>query len=64
MKIKILKSCSGYSFSFAEGETHDVEKRIGEDLVACGFAEEIKTAKTAAKKETKSKAEAEDNADA
>ena len=54
MKIKVTTSCSGLSFSFAEGQTVDVDKRIGEDLVKCGFAEEIKAAKSV-KKDTKPK---------
>ena len=40
MKIKITTSCSGLTFSFSEGQTVDVDKKIGEDLVQCGFAEE------------------------
>ena len=54
MKIKVTISCSGLSFSFAEGQVVDVDKKIGEDLVKCGFAEEIKAAKSA-KKDTKPK---------
>ena len=38
MKIKITTSCSGLTFSFSEGQTVDVDKKIGEDLVQCGFA--------------------------
>lgn len=48
MKIKILKSCSGYNFSFKQGETTDVEDYIGKDLIQCGFAEKV----TAAAKKT------------
>ena len=33
MKIKITTSCSGLTFSFYEGQTVDVDKKIGEDLV-------------------------------
>lgn len=54
MKIKVTTSCSGLSFSFAEGQVVDVDKKIGEDLVKCGFAEEIKAAKST-KKDTKPK---------
>lgn len=67
MKIKILKSCSGYHFSFKQGETIDVADYIGKDLIQCGFAEEVKTAK-ASKRDTKpvtkdTKPSGEDNAD-
>lgn len=65
MKIKILKSCSGYRFSFRQGDTVDVEDYIGNDLIGCGFAEAVKTA---AKKKTKAAWAAEEaesgNADA
>lgn len=54
MKIKVTTSCSGLTFSFSKGQTVDVDKKIGEDLVKCGFAEEIKAAKSA-KKDTKPK---------
>ena len=69
MKIKILKSCSGYSFSFKQGDTVDIEDYIGKDLIDCGFAEAVKnTAKSTAKKKTKAAEAAEDtesgNADA
>lgn len=60
MKIKVTTSCSGLSFSFAEGQIVDVDKKIGEDLVKCGFAEEIKTAKSA-KKDTKPKISGDDD---
>ena len=46
MKIKITTSCSGLTFSFSEGQTVDVGKKIGEDLVQCGFAEEVRDTKT------------------
>lgn len=42
MKIKILTSCSGHRFSFAKGETAEVETYIGKDLIGCGFAEAVK----------------------
>ncbi len=45
MKIKITTSCSGLTFSFYEGQTVDVDKKIGEDLVQCGFAEEVRDTK-------------------
>ena len=60
MKIKVTTSCSGLSFSFAEGQIVDVDKKIGEDLVKCGFAEEIKAAKSA-KKDTKPKPAGDDD---
>lgn len=43
MRIKILVSCSGRRFSYAEGETVEVDNALGADLVKCGFAEEVKT---------------------
>lgn len=58
MNIKILTSCSGLDFSYAEGETVDAKADIAKDLVKAGYAEEIKTAAR-----TKKKAEP-DNADA
>jgi len=61
MKIKVTTSCSGLTFSFSKGQTVDVDKKIGEDLVKCGFAEEIKSAKSA-KKEAKPKVNADENA--
>lgn len=54
MKVKILVSCSGLTFSYVEGQTVDVEKYIGEDLVKCGFAEEVKSEKNT-KRDTKPK---------
>lgn len=62
MKIKVTTSCSGLTFSFSKGQTVDVDKKIGEDLVKCGFAEEIKAAKSA-KKEMKPKVNADESAD-
>ena len=53
MKIKITTSCSGYHFSFTQGETIEVEDYIGKDLIQCGFAEEVKIVKTS-KRDTKS----------
>lgn len=66
MKIKITTSCSGYHFTFTQGETVEVEDYIGKDLIQCGFAEEVKTVKTS-KRDTKNmvrdmKAEDESNA--
>ena len=50
MKIKITTSCSGLTFSFSEGQTVDVDKKIGEDLVQCGFAETSVTEKVSPSK--------------
>ena len=36
------------------GQTVDVDKKIGEDLVQCGFAEEVRDTKTT-RRDTKSK---------
>ena len=58
MNIKILTSCSGLDFSYAEGETVDATADIAKDLISAGYAEEIKAAAR-----TKKKAELE-NADA
>ena len=56
MKIKITTSCSGLTFSFSEGQTVDVDKKIGEDLVQCGFAEEVRRSDTkTTRRDTKSK---------
>ena len=64
MKIKITTSCSGLTFSFSEGH---VDKKIGEDLVQCGFAEEVRDTKTTRRdtksKTVQSKTEEEENAD-
>ncbi len=57
MNIKILTSCSGLDFSYAEGETVDVKPEIARDLIKAGYAEEIKTA---TKRDTKKKPEAPD----
>ena len=54
MKIKITTSCSGLTFSFSEGQIVDVDKKIGEDLVQCGFAEEVRDTKIT-RRDTKSK---------
>ena len=56
MKIKITTSCSGLTFSFSEGQTVDVDKKIGEDLVQCGFAEEVRDTKTT-RRDTKTEEE-------
>ena len=62
MKIKITTSCSGYHFSFTQGETIEVEDYIGKDLIQCGFAEEVKTVKTS-KRDTKPSVRNTENSD-
>ena len=62
MNIKILTSCSGLDFSYAEGETVDANADIAKDLIKAGYAEELKTA--AAKKETKPRSAKAGSADA
>ena len=67
MKIKITTSCSGLTFSFSEGQIVDVDKKIGEDLVQCRFAEEVRDTKITRRdtksKTVQSKTEEEENAD-
>lgn len=64
MKIKILKSCSGYHFSFKQNDIVDVEDYIGKDLIQCQFAERVTetvencTEKTARKRAVKKNADA------
>ena len=50
MNIKILTSCSGLDFSYAEGETVDVKADIAKDLIGAGYAEEVKTSSRSKKK--------------
>ena len=38
-KIKITTSCSGFDFSFQQGQNYDVEDYIANDLIAVGYAE-------------------------
>lgn len=69
MKIKILKSCTGFKFTFTQGETREVDDYIGNDLVKCGFAElvsdvaNVQTERTAEPKTTKRRT-VKNNADA
>ena len=56
MKIQVLKSCAGINFAYYAGETVDAETSIAKDLIAAGYAEEVKP--------TKPKAGAKTNADA
>lgn len=57
MKIKILKGCSGLTFSFSQGETAEVTAELGRDLVNGGLAEEIKAASARTKASVKENAE-------
>ena len=57
MNIKILISCSGLDFSYAEGETVDVKPEIARDLIKARYADEVKAA---VKRDTKKKSEAPD----
>lgn len=43
MKIKIITSCSGLGFSYAQGEIVEVDAERGKDLISGNLAEEIKT---------------------
>ena len=55
MTIRILKGCSGRSFSYRQGEVVDVNEVTGRDLVGGGLAEEVKETKSETKTETKTK---------
>lgn len=57
MKIKILKGCSGLTFSFSQGETAEVTAELGRDLVNGGLAEEIKPTPSKPKAGVKDNAE-------
>ena len=50
MNIRILTSCSGLDFSYAEGETVDAKADIAKDLIKAGYAEEIKSSARTKKK--------------
>ena len=50
MNVKILTSCSGLDFSYAEGETVDMDVEIAMDLIEAGYAEGIKTSARSKKK--------------
>lgn len=56
MKISILKSCAGLTFSFIEGQDVDVQEELAQDLISAGYAKADKT--------QKSKTEDKKNADA
>ena len=46
MRVKILTSCAGLSFSYYEGEAVEVSAKLGKDLVKAGFAEKTTLPKT------------------
>ena len=46
MRVKILTSCAGLSFSYYEGEVVEVSAKLGKDLVKAGFAEKTTLPKT------------------
>ena len=52
MKVKILVSCSGLNFSYAEGDSVDVTAELGKDLIKAGYAEEVKSSARKAKGDT------------
>ena len=43
MKISILKSCAGLTFSFVEGQEVDVKDELAKDLISAGYAKEVKS---------------------
>lgn len=43
MNIRILTSCSGLDFSYAEGERVDANAETAKDLIQAGYAEEIRS---------------------
>lgn len=53
MKIRIIKSCTGHSFTFTQGEIREVSDYIGNDLIGAGFAEAVIELKPEPKDETK-----------
>ena len=46
MKISILKSCAGLTFSFIEGQEVDVKEELAKDLISAGYAKADKTQKS------------------
>ena len=46
MKISILKSCAGLTFSFIEGQEVDVKEEFAKDLISAGYAKADKTQKS------------------
>ena len=45
MKISILKSCAGLTFSFIEGQEADVQEELAKDLISAGYAKADKASK-------------------
>ena len=45
MKISILKSCAGLTFSFIEGQDVDVNEELAKDLISAGYAKADKASK-------------------
>ena len=45
MKISILKSCAGLTFSFIEGQDVDINEEIAKDLISAGYAKADKASK-------------------
>lgn len=43
MKIKMLKSCVGFNFSYAKGQEIDVDEALAKDFIQAKYAESIKT---------------------
>ena len=58
MKIRILKGCSGSTFSYRQNEEVEVSATLGKDLVDGGLAEEVKETATTPKKKAGAKADA------
>ena len=54
MRVKILTSCAGLSFSYYEGEVVEVSAKLGKDLVKAGFAEKTTLPKTSVQAATSS----------
>lgn len=45
MKISILKSCAGLTFSFIEGQYVELSDELAKDLISAGYAKADKTSK-------------------
>ena len=45
MKISILKSCAGLTFSFIEGQDVDVKEELAKDLISAGYVKADKSSK-------------------
>ena len=48
MKILIVKSCAGITFSFVEGQEVTVSDELAKDLISAGYAKADKASKTKA----------------